>query len=96
MGRIDAEFAEDVLAMGGDGVDTRKPFVGNLFRRLALRDGPHNLRFRLCQDTGMLFVLLLLADDDLQCPLTDMALVLFFHISILALAKVSRRGQDTM
>ena len=65
MCRIDTEFAEDILAMGGDGVDTRKPFVGNLLCRFALGDGPHNLRFRLRQYAGMLLVLLLLVNDDL-------------------------------
>ena len=75
MGGIDTQFAEDVLSVGGDGVNTREAFVGNLLRRLALGDGTHNLRLCLRQDSRAFLVFLLLADDDLQRPLTDVAVV---------------------
>ena len=70
MSRIDTEFAEDVLAVSSDGVDTREALIGNLFGGLALSDSTHDLRLRLRQDAGVLFIFLLLVDDHFQRPLT--------------------------
>ena len=36
MGSIDAQLAEDVLTMGGDGVNAREALSSNLLRRFAL------------------------------------------------------------
>ena len=65
MGGIDTQFAEDVFAVGGDGMDAGEAFCGNLFGGLALSDGADNLRFRLGQDAGAFVLNLLLVDDNL-------------------------------
>ena len=75
MGGIDTQFAEDVFAVGGDGMDAGEAFGGNLFGGLALSDGADNLRFRLGQDAGAFVLNRLLVDDGLQGTLTDVTLV---------------------
>ena len=72
VGGVDTEFAEDVLAVGGDGVDAGEAVGGNLLGGLALCDGADD--FGLCggQQVGLLF-LALLAEDGLRCSLTDEA-----------------------
>ena len=65
MGGVDAQFAEDVFAVGGDGVDAGETFGSNLLGRLALSDGADYLRLRLGQDAGTFFLNLLLVDDNL-------------------------------
>ena len=84
MGRIDTQFAKYVLAVGGDGVDAGKTLVGNLLRRLTLSDGAHNLRLSFRQDAGTLFLFLLVVDDDLQCALTDVAVMTTDGIQCIA------------
>ena len=65
MGGVDAQFAEDVFAVGGDGVDAGETFGSNLLGRLALSDGADYLRLRLGQDAGTFFLNLLLVNDNL-------------------------------
>ena len=65
MGGVYAQFAEDVFAVGGDGVDAGETFGSNLLGRLALSDGADYLRLRLGQDAGTFFLNLLLVDDNL-------------------------------
>ena len=65
MGGVDAQFAEDVFAVGGDGVDAGETFGSSLLGRLALSDGADYLRLRLGQDAGTFFLNLLLVDDNL-------------------------------
>ena len=65
MSRIDTQFAEDVLTVGGNGVDTGEAFCSNLLRRLTLCNGPDDFRLCLRQDTGPFLVDLLLVDDNL-------------------------------
>ena len=73
---VDAQLAEDVLAVGRHGVDAREALGGNLLRRLALGNGPHNLFLSGGQDAGRLF-LLLLVDDDLEGSLAEVARMAF-------------------
>ena len=75
VGSIDAQLAEDVLTMSGDGVNAREALSGNLLRRFALGYRLHNLRLGLRQNAWVLFLHLLLVDDHLQCALTDIALM---------------------
>ena len=74
MGCVDAQLAEDILAMGGDGVDARESFGCNLLGGLTLSDGFNDLRFRSRQDIGFL-LFLLLGNNGFQCPLTEVACI---------------------
>ena len=75
MGGVDAQFAEDVFAVGGDGMDAGEAFGGNLLGGLALSNGADDFRLRLGQDARAVVLNLLLVDDDLQGALTDVTLV---------------------
>ncbi len=56
-------------------MNTGESFSGNLLGGLTLGDGLHNLHFCGRQYAGALLLFLLLDDDCLQSPLTDMAAV---------------------
>ena len=84
MGCIDAQFAEDVFAVGRDGVDAGKTFGSNLLGGLALGDGFYNLHLRGGQDAGRFFLLLLLGDDGFEGTLTEIACVAFDSIQGVA------------
>lgn len=71
VGGIDAQLAEDVFAMGGDGMDAGEAFGSNFLGRLAQSDGFHDFRLGLRQDTGCLVLLLLLGDDGLEGTLAE-------------------------
>ena len=77
MRSIDAQFAENILAMGRDSMDAGEALSGNLLRGLTLSDCPHDLRLCLRQDIGLLFFLLL-GDDELEGTLTEVAAVVAY------------------
>ena len=70
--------------MGGDGMNTREPLVGNLLRSLSLSDSPHNFGLCLRQDAGLALFFLLLIDDCFQRPLTDEARITAHRIKCIA------------
>ena len=85
VGGVDAKFAEDVLAVGGDGVYAWVSLVGYLLRCLALGDGFHNLRLRLCQYVWLfLLLLLLMVEDGLKNSLADMTGVMTYGFKGIA------------
>ena len=71
--RIDTQFAEDVLAVGGDGMDTGEALGSNLLGGLTQSNGLDDFRLRLRQDAGCLVLLLLLGDDGLKGTLTEVS-----------------------
>ena len=72
VGCVDTQFAEDVLAVGGDGMDAGEALGGNLLGGLAQGDGLHDLGLCCRQDVGFLFFLLL-GDDKLEGSLAKIA-----------------------
>ena len=74
MGGIDTQLAEDVLAVGGDGVDAGVALGGYLLGGLALGNGLDDVALCGGQQPGLL-VVLLLGDDGLEGALADVALV---------------------
>ena len=72
---IDAQFAENILAVGGDGVDAREALGSNLLGGFPQGDGFDNLRLRLREDAVGFFLFLLLGDDGLEGSLAEVARV---------------------
>ena len=83
MGCVDAQFAEDILAVGSDGVDAGEAFGSNLLGGLTLSNSFHD--FGLCsrQDAGCL-VVLLLCDNGFEGALAEIARMAFNAIQSFA------------
>ena len=62
MGGVDAQLAEDILTVCGDGVDAGETLGGNLLGGLAQGYCLHDFHFCRRQNAGCIFFLLL--DDD--------------------------------
>ena len=71
VGCVDTELAEDVLAVGVDGVDARESLGGYLLSRLSLGYGAHDLDLSVGEGRGVLLVMPLAREEDFGHTLAD-------------------------